>query len=212
MTPAPPPKNKANSPQTRPIQDIHAALTALSQLESESIRMEHRNVTILSHLIRLRLLVSSGLWDQAETALKAAEDSLQLDFPVPVADGSTSPVKRTEYIMFEGSAFERAMALHALIIGVVFYTYAGSDASSTARLNHLHALMDNGALKGLEDGIVEVRQYLYISAVDLTVLSVSSIDSSGPIAAFAYTDHAFQNTACTGISCQQCSEKRPCGS
>jgi hypothetical protein len=202
MTPGPP--LKGQSPQPRPIQDVHAALTALSTLETLSIKSGHQQVTILAHLTRLRLLVSSGLWDQAETALRAAEDSLGLNYtpnstrdPSSGSQSSDKTVKQLiEHPMFTDLPFERSMALHALLISVVYYTYAGNDAASTARLGHLHALMDNDALKGLETGIVEVSNVYFHCDFSLTEL----VDFIRQLPSTLCADDPFSNTTCPSIS------------
>lgn len=43
--------------------------------------------------------------------------------------------------------FEKSMALHTLIIGVVFHTYVGRVSDASQRLSYLHALLDAGVLR-----------------------------------------------------------------
>ncbi|KIK70551.1 hypothetical protein GYMLUDRAFT_89575 [Collybiopsis luxurians FD-317 M1] len=62
----------------------------------------------------------------------------------PVA--ATVTLSKPSFKTFD-THFERSMALHTLIIGVVFYTYVGRVSDVTQRLSHLHALLDAGALR-----------------------------------------------------------------
>ncbi|KAF5392421.1 hypothetical protein D9757_002307 [Collybiopsis confluens] len=78
------------------------------------------------------------------TKLKSA-NSLKLQSSPASATGKAAVTSQPSFKMFH-TYFERSMALHTLIIGVVFYTYVGRVSDATQRLSHLHALLDAGAL------------------------------------------------------------------
>lgn len=54
------------------------------------------------------------------------------------------------------------MAVHTLMMAVVYFTHIGSHAETSPRLSHLHALLDSGALEKFAEGIVEVCGYMLI--------------------------------------------------
>lgn len=150
-------------------------------LEDLSIKNEHSQITTVSHLLRLKILVSYGIWAQVDTALQAAEDSLGLIFEPderedagqqqqqdPVATSPTSR-KQREYKTFPG-AFDAAMAVHILMIGVIFHAHSGSEYDMSVRLGHLHFLMDRGDFKGGGNGIVEVS----LPHLKVTVMTIVS--------------------------------------
>ena len=68
--------------------------------------------------------------------------------------GPAPPLEQT-FIMFE-NPFEAAMAVHLLMLAVVYYTHAGEAAEVSPRLSHLHALLDSEVLDKFPDGHVEV--------------------------------------------------------
>ena len=61
--------------------------------------------------------------------------------------------------MFENPC-EAAMAVHLLMLSVVYYTHTGEAAEVSPRLSHLHALLDSEVLDKFPDGIIEVRLLL----------------------------------------------------
>ena len=67
-------------------------------------------------------------------------------------------VAEQTFIMFE-NPFEAAMAVHLLILAVVYYTHAGEAAEVSPRLSHLHALLDSDVLDKFPDGHVEASFY-----------------------------------------------------
>ncbi|KAG7100224.1 hypothetical protein E1B28_001999 [Marasmius oreades] len=192
------------SPGYRHPQDTRAVLTAIQNMQNIAIKSNHSHVTLLTRVLRLRLLMSSGQLVQVEEALSSAEEGLGIEYPAErsqkqpdspsrgglrVADINTSHLpslspfklnRLNENHSLSSSAdkasvqavpsyktfsdpFSTSMALHTLIIGVVFYTYAGSAVDSSQRLSHLHALLDSGVLKfpSAEDpcrasGIIEI--------------------------------------------------------
>ncbi|KAL0069513.1 hypothetical protein AAF712_003548 [Marasmius tenuissimus] len=161
----------------------------LSNMQNLAVKSSHTQVDLLTRVLRLRLLVSAGQWDQVEEALTSAEEYLGIDYPneklqpntpsrlaLRVADLNTpqrtatspstlkpcdgsgqSPSTPTAFGGPEATntaphktfsdPFSTSMAVHTLIIGVVFYTYVGRAVDSSTRLSHLHSILDSGVLK-----------------------------------------------------------------
>ncbi|KAJ8085250.1 hypothetical protein PM082_004044 [Marasmius tenuissimus] len=170
-------------------QDARSALTAIQNMQNLAVKSSHTQVDLLTRVLRLRLLVSAGQWDQVEEALTSAEEYLGIDYPneklqpntpsrlaLRVADLNTpqrtaaspstlkpcdgsgqSPSTPTAFGGPEATntaphktfsdPFSTSMAIHTLIIGVVFYTYVGRAVDSSTRLSHLHSILDSGVLK-----------------------------------------------------------------
>jgi hypothetical protein len=139
----------------------HLALISYSETESSKKVLDtvqnlqilaanngHSNVSLLAQVIRLRIQLSEGLWPTIGSSLNETEEALQIRFPDPNADSLPST---------EVPAAETALRLHLLIMGVVYYTYAGDMEHASLRLTRLHELLDKGALTTLgEFGTVEV--------------------------------------------------------
>ena len=167
-----PPPAAASSPgQTKNAQDIHAALSTVQTMEALSIKHGHTQVTLLAHVLRLRVLVAASMWTDIEAALQRAETALGLSYntsttprPTPgtpaAKEGSQSKGKARQedatFISFE-DPFEAAMAVHLLVIAVGYFTHIGDAASASPRLSHLHALLDSSVLDKFCDGVVHVR-------------------------------------------------------
>ena len=66
------------------------------------------------------------------------------------------------------------MAVHVLMMSVVFFTHVGNAEEASPRLSHLHALMDSGVLEKFPDGIVEVRAYTILGTVFWTHICTPS--------------------------------------
>ncbi|KAH7914523.1 hypothetical protein BJ138DRAFT_1143607 [Hygrophoropsis aurantiaca] len=175
VTPPPTPASNPtllSSPQPQS-QDIHAALDAVATLQALAIRNMHPHVVLLTHVLRLRICVAAGMWNQVQDALTACEAVLGLSYAPAgqVANPSSQSQSQTqsaqpsgrtnsnvspqEFISFE-DPFEVSMAIHVLIIGVTFYTHAAQHSEASPRLSHLHALLDSGALEKFPYGIVEI--------------------------------------------------------
>ncbi|KAF9258146.1 hypothetical protein L218DRAFT_964740 [Marasmius fiardii PR-910] len=186
---SPSPSSLSASPGVCRPRDTRAALTAIQNMQNIAIKSNHSNVALLTRVLRLRLLMSSGQLEQVEEALSSVEEGLGIDYPTdglqkqpnsPLKGGlrvadinlfhlppSSSPSKLKmlnecsspstnintasapappSYKTFS-DPFSTSMALHALIIGVIFYSYGGRAVESSDRLFHLHALLDSGVLK-----------------------------------------------------------------
>ena len=136
------------------LNEFRIALTLVDKLRDSSSQHRHPRVIILSHVLRLRILVLGGLWSDTGLASRMAEDTLGLRYETSPTLASTTPAPPT-YIDFE-DRFECAMALHTLVLSIVYYAHAGISSESSARLSHLHALFDARALECLGDGSIEV--------------------------------------------------------
>ncbi|KAJ3936138.1 MAG: hypothetical protein NXY57DRAFT_986899 [Lentinula lateritia] len=182
-----------NGSPTKLSQDVRQTMTAIQAMQKHAAQYGHTGVILLTRVLCLRQLVSSGLWDQVSEALAETEEALELEFsseqdpstdqpagqslrkglrvtdlntvhmnpPSPTKNSmNTKPSDTTEVRPSSESAsapapplkvfstyFERSMALHTLIIGVVFCTYVGRVSDASQRLAHLHALLDAGALR-----------------------------------------------------------------
>jgi hypothetical protein len=91
--------------------------------------------------------------DEVFKASRIAEEALGLSYE-PVTAPKPSATE-TAFLDFE-NPFECAMALHTLIISIIYYTHTGASADASPRLSHLHALLDAGALTRMPDGVVPV--------------------------------------------------------
>lgn len=113
------------------------------------------------------------MWSEVVVTIQLAEAGLGLSYepattPKPAAapgkeNVGVSPEKgkdrskdHDEFISYE-DPFEAAMAVHTLMMSVVYFTHVGAAANASPRLSHLHALLDSGALETFPDGTVEVR-------------------------------------------------------
>uniref|UniRef100_A0A0W0FJ99 Uncharacterized protein n=1 Tax=Moniliophthora roreri TaxID=221103 RepID=A0A0W0FJ99_MONRR len=82
------------SPAPARPQDVRAALTAIQSMQNLSMKNNHDQITLLARVLRLRLLISSGQWEQVEEALTQAEEALGIDYPVEKSPPApTSPRK-----------------------------------------------------------------------------------------------------------------------
>ncbi|KAM5538360.1 hypothetical protein V8D89_007962 [Ganoderma adspersum] len=168
-------RSGTSTPQPSP-QDVHAALAAVEELEDRATRQNHNHVALLSRVLSTRIRVAAGMWGDVREAIRRVEAALGLSYeptftPKPrkpleqsqgngVADASGKPAKvpaplEQTFIMFE-NPFEAAMAVHLLMLSVVYYTHTGEAAEVSPRLSHLHALLDSEVLDKFPDGHVEI--------------------------------------------------------
>ncbi len=164
------PSSNVNTPPS-PVpkaQDLQAALAAVQDLEALSTHQNHPKITLLAQLLRLRILASSEQWPEIPEALSKAEGALGLSYepnctpkprkPPTQSDGpngeKSKPLKEM-FIFFE-NPFEACMALHTIMIAVIYYTHVGEASQASPRLYHLHGLLYGGALETFADGIVSV--------------------------------------------------------
>ena len=140
--------------------DFQHAFSTLQELLSTTERLNDPPVKLLAHVLQLRTFVDAGMWDKVGASLMGTESALGLTFnnddtvstPAPSGKEKAEP---EEFISFD-DPFEAAMAIHVLIIGVIFYTYAGNSKRSSSRLSHLHSLLDSDSLTKFPKGVVDV--------------------------------------------------------
>ncbi len=70
-------------------------------------------------------------------------------------DSNASNSTENTFVSFE-DPFEASMAVHALIMSIVYYTHLGVAKEASKRLAHLHALLDSDALKLFRTGTIKV--------------------------------------------------------
>lgn len=146
--------------------DYKAAFGTIQDLLTLAEKNQDHPVIILTHILHLRTLVDAAMWDAVEDALSFAESILGLSFN----DSSPSPkgkeIANNDFIHFD-DAFEAAMAIHTLQLGVVYYTHVGKARAATPRLHHLHALLDSDSLNHFATGTLEVIFFVNSSAMHL---------------------------------------------
>ncbi|KAH8111978.1 hypothetical protein DFH11DRAFT_1512413 [Phellopilus nigrolimitatus] len=134
--------------------DLKMAFTAIQDLLSVSEKLNDPPVKLLTHVLRLRTLVDAGMWDDVGDSLALAESALGMSYDI--APSSTSDKeKKEEFVSFE-DPFEAAMAIHTLLIGVVYYTHLGTSKAASPRLSHLHALLDSDVLALFPNGTIDI--------------------------------------------------------
>lgn len=136
--------------------EFQAAITLVDKLRDSSFKHQHSHVTLLSHVLRLRILVVGAFWPDAGLASRTAEDALGLHYKTVSPLASSTPATSPTYIAFE-DRFECVMALHTLVFSIIYYAKTGISSESSARLSHLHALLDAKGLGSLGDGSIKVR-------------------------------------------------------
>ncbi|KIL71185.1 hypothetical protein M378DRAFT_154670 [Amanita muscaria Koide BX008] len=155
-------------------------LDAIQSFQAQAANNGHDSVMRLAQVIRLRVLLREGLLQDVGPALGEAEDSLQMNI-----SSEGLPLETEE------SAADLCLRLHLLIMGVVYYTYAGDVSSTTSRLTKLHELLDQGSINKLgTTGIIEFplpgSQPLYVQmshprVLYLLAFLVSSVSKRNPV-------------------------------
>ncbi|OSD01133.1 hypothetical protein PYCCODRAFT_1468829 [Trametes coccinea BRFM310] len=166
---SPPEKLQSRTPPASPqpsLQDVHAALAVAQEIEDRAVSEKHNHVAILARVLRARILVAAGMWIDVCEALQRAEAALGLSYepastpkPRKPAKGDPQtqqpPPMPEQFIMFE-NPFEAAMAVHLLMLSIVYHTQSGKAAEVSPRLSHLHALLDSDVLDKFPEGHVEI--------------------------------------------------------
>ncbi|KAK0479523.1 hypothetical protein IW261DRAFT_1564172 [Armillaria novae-zelandiae] len=157
-----------------------SAIQALSELADKN---RHSSVKSYALFLKLRTLVSSNLWESVDDALREAEESLGIDCTSRQACGEMEPAKQVLSSIANtprsqdgptlgtpkqlstptpppmpkfADKLAEIMAIHTLIIGVVFHTFVGNFTRASTRLTLLHVLMDSGLLITSGSGVVEI--------------------------------------------------------
>ncbi|THH06827.1 hypothetical protein EW145_g3811 [Phellinidium pouzarii] len=135
--------------------DHKLAFSTIQDLFSASEQLEDPPVKLLTHVLRLRTLVDAGMWESVSDSLTLAESVLGVSYDISSSSTSDKGKKKEEFMCFE-DPFEAAMAIHTLIMGVVYYTHLGQAKASSLRLSHLHALLDSDVLEMFPNGTIDI--------------------------------------------------------
>ncbi|KAK7448874.1 hypothetical protein VKT23_013605 [Stygiomarasmius scandens] len=206
-------KMPPRSPAPAAPKDTRTTLTAIQVMQNLALKNDHTQVVLLTRMIRLRLLVAVGIWEQVGDALAEVEETLGLVWASEAEEGMENKVDETpkprkkSKVQFDDDTpsklsqpnkrealaiadtntpqakapvdsphrkspppstpfqptvpsnghlvstssgvpdrFHTSMVVHALIIGVIVYSYIGKMVESHHRLTMLHELLDKGAL------------------------------------------------------------------
>ncbi|KAH7093885.1 hypothetical protein BKA62DRAFT_54987 [Auriculariales sp. MPI-PUGE-AT-0066] len=147
--------------------DDSAALLALKALNEAAGKRGDHNVQTLCKVERLRVVVNSSRWLDVHDALENVETALGLVFAAdeaPAGGPSAAPMSKTGVSSQEESQpsqlpsaepkapaapppipttpWESALTIMALMLGALAWTHFGQAARASARISHLHRLMD----------------------------------------------------------------------
>ena len=136
-----------SSPSTLSVSDIQGALQLTTELNAFARQNGpgHKDVVLLSVVLRLRTLVRAEMWhsgpsddlnaaNSVESLLPHCEAALSLSFDEHAAAPPAQPQQLPQEIIH--------LQIHALIIGVLYYTLVGDARASSLRLTRLHLLLD----------------------------------------------------------------------
>ncbi|KAF9476022.1 hypothetical protein BDN70DRAFT_839938 [Pholiota conissans] len=139
-----------DSPPYSPSSASLKALSAIRDLHDLAQRNNHHEVVRLAMVLELRDLVQNGVWSRVSASLASNEEELGIQAT------SSDPAPPPKDIKHTNLA--KALIVHVLIIGVIYYTYVGESANAISRLKQLHDMLDGGALDAFgTSGIVEVE-------------------------------------------------------
>ncbi|KAF4604497.1 hypothetical protein EYR40_003271 [Pleurotus pulmonarius] len=132
----------------------------------------HMRVVLLTHVLRLRVLIAAGMWSEVGDALKEAEQILKIsaepasipkemdpDATPKASNRNSSSNTAAAGVVDSEDPFIIALVVHTLIIGVLYHTYSGDAQASQTRLSILHATMDKAMLEKdqeTEDGVISI--------------------------------------------------------
>ncbi|OCB90971.1 hypothetical protein A7U60_g1779 [Sanghuangporus baumii] len=136
--------------------DLKTAFSTIQELLTQSEAYGDPPVTLLTHVLRLRTLVDAGMWEAVGDSLALAESALGMVYNDTPSSEKGKEKVRDEFLNFE-NPFEASMAIHTLLMGVVYYTHIGQAKKSSPRLSHLHALLDSDALSLFPNGNIEIK-------------------------------------------------------
>ncbi|KAK0491786.1 hypothetical protein EDD18DRAFT_540287 [Armillaria luteobubalina] len=163
--------------------EMKAPLSAIQVLADLADKNRHSSLKTYALVLKLRALVSLNLWESIDDALREAEEALGIDCTSRQACGEMDPGKQVLSSIANtprsqegptvgtpkqpstptpppmpkfGDKSAEIMAIHTLIIGVVFHTFVGNFTRASTRLTLLHMLMDSGLLITSGSGVVEI--------------------------------------------------------
>ncbi|KZS93486.1 hypothetical protein SISNIDRAFT_485730 [Sistotremastrum niveocremeum HHB9708] len=133
--------------------DIPQALQSTATLSELAVKLKDQPILLLSNVIRLRILMKGEQWTDVPESLQQVETLLR--FEVDPALPNSTNAQGVAFRTFETS-FDAAMAVHTLMLGIVYYTQIGNSIEASKRLAHLHFLLDSGLLEAFPQGLVSV--------------------------------------------------------
>ena len=123
-----------------PASSYFKALTAIRDLREVAKKRKHIEMEFVASVLELCELVQNGLWIKVSEALANTEKELSI---------MEDPRQTTD--------IQKVLIVHALVIGILFYTYVGDSANAQTRMKKLHDMLDGGALDAFgTSGIVKV--------------------------------------------------------
>ena len=129
--------------------DFSQALQQSSALRDFAFKQGDQAMVVLANVQELKLLVDAGRWGAVPAALQLAGEKLELPCLKnnPEAENPEAPPSLEE-------PFRVAMAIYALVLGVIHYTQVGAAKQAASALGCLHSLLDQGALEKISEGCV----------------------------------------------------------
>ncbi|KAJ7196931.1 hypothetical protein GGX14DRAFT_375597 [Mycena pura] len=135
---------------TRDLASLRAALSPL-------LSAPHETVVLLARVVELRVLVALGRWAEVPGAIERAESAMGIHFPASTAASDV------DIPLYMTSPFHAALAVHILVLGVVWFAYSAAPAPpppssrpetpsasspGSVRLSLLYTLLDAGVYNG----------------------------------------------------------------
>jgi hypothetical protein len=130
---------------------------AICDLQEVALRNKHFDIVSLTMVLELRELLQGGMWTRLLDVLMKTEDRLNIsstlecdpqDSSSPPVAGSPATVKSVAPCL-ESTNFQTVLMVYTLVIGILFFTYAGDNANAQSRMKRLHEMLDGGALMHL---------------------------------------------------------------
>jgi len=112
----------------------------------------HVGVVTLASVVRLQTLIQMGVWDEVREALSEVESSFL--YPSALSENAATFAREAR------EAWESALLVYTLTLGIIFYTYVGETPSVEGRTKVLHEMLDGGVLDKFKYGVIEVRWIL----------------------------------------------------
>jgi hypothetical protein len=131
--------------------DYSQAIQQTSVLREFALKQGDQEMVLLANVQELKLLVDAGRWGDVPAALAITGEMLGFRCLGRETEGENSevPPKLEE-------PFRVAMAIYALVLGILYYTQVGAARAAASTLACLHTLLDQGALEKFPDGCVTV--------------------------------------------------------
>lgn len=148
--------------------DFQAASQTLQTLRNLAASNKHQDVVVLADVIRLRTLVTGGMWEEVGIGTRDVEKALGMDFTdaatplespaprCPPKDADSVLANAAEPTVGTVDAVTSALQVHTLIMAITFYTMSGNFKQASIRLLKLHEILDSNALAECSDGFLRV--------------------------------------------------------